>query len=160
MVWILNGIWNPEAQSFEIRTNGCHFIINRLKSRQKCPDFKWSSFWIVGTIAIAKAWPFENRLSKVQISNVSGFQMVRFQIPTVFVWYSDQPTFQLAKIFSGKNAINNNFGIWIADKWLLLRWNLYHRHVQPDLNSGQVHYVGGSNTKNVRIFNGPKLFDW
>ena len=30
-------------------------VKNHLKSRQKCPYFKWSSFWMVGTIAIAKA---------------------------------------------------------------------------------------------------------
>ena len=61
MVWIWNGIWNPEAQPFEIWTNGCHFVKNHLKSRQKCPDFEWSGFWMVGTIAaaIAKTWPFE-----------------------------------------------------------------------------------------------------
>ena len=35
-----------------------------LKSGQKCPDFDWSSYQMVGTIAIAiaKAQPFENSL--------------------------------------------------------------------------------------------------
>ena len=42
---VMNRIWNPEAQPFEIRT-------------------KMSGFWIVGTIATAKAWPFEIRPSK------------------------------------------------------------------------------------------------
>ena len=39
---------------------------------------------MVGTIAtaLAKARPFKYDLQKVQISNVLGFQMVRFQIPT------------------------------------------------------------------------------
>ena len=46
MVWILNGIWNPEAQTFEIRTNGRHFVKNHLKTGpfeirpSKSPDFK------------------------------------------------------------------------------------------------------------------------
>ena len=63
MVWILNGILNLEAQPFEIQTNGRHFVKNHLKSGQKHPDFEWSGFLMVGTIAIAiaKARPFENR---------------------------------------------------------------------------------------------------
>ena len=28
MVWISNGIWNPEAELLEIRTNGHHFVKN------------------------------------------------------------------------------------------------------------------------------------
>ena len=46
MVWISNGIWNPEAQPFEIRTNGRHFVKNHLKTGpfeirpSKSPDFK------------------------------------------------------------------------------------------------------------------------
>ena len=35
MVGILNGIWNLNAQLFEIRTNGRHFVKNYLKSGQK-----------------------------------------------------------------------------------------------------------------------------
>ena len=56
------------------------FVKNHLKSRQKHPDFKWSGFQMVVTIAIAivKAQPFEIRPSK------SPFHMVGFQIPTVF----------------------------------------------------------------------------
>ena len=30
MVWISNGIWNPEAQPFEIGANGHHFVNNYL----------------------------------------------------------------------------------------------------------------------------------
>ena len=46
-------IWNPDKwrpfrqKLFEIQT--------------KSPNFEWSGFWMVGTIAIAKAGPFENR---------------------------------------------------------------------------------------------------
>ena len=61
IVWILNGFCTPEAQPFELRTNGHHFVKHHLKSGQKCPDFEWSSFQMVGTIAIAKAWPFANQ---------------------------------------------------------------------------------------------------
>ena len=43
----------------EIWTNGSHFVESYLKSGQKCPDFEWSGFIMVGTIAIAKAGPFE-----------------------------------------------------------------------------------------------------
>ena len=63
MVWILNGILNLEAQSLKILTNGHQFVKNHLKSTQKCSDFEWSSFQMVGTKAIAivaKAQPFEN----------------------------------------------------------------------------------------------------
>ena len=31
MVWILKGIWNREAQPFEIRTNASHLVKNHLK---------------------------------------------------------------------------------------------------------------------------------
>ena len=48
MVWILNGIQNPEAQPFEIQTNDCHLVQNHLKSGQKGLDIKWSGFQMVG----------------------------------------------------------------------------------------------------------------
>ena len=79
---------------------------NDLKSRQKRLDFKWSGFQMVGTIAKAiakslwflKGWDQGNSLSstlrkldhlkcylqKVRILNGYGFEMVAFQIPTVF----------------------------------------------------------------------------
>ena len=41
---IKNGIKNQEAEPFEIRTNGLHFVNNHLKSGQKHPDFQWSGF--------------------------------------------------------------------------------------------------------------------
>ena len=46
---------------------------------------KMSGFWMVRTIAIAmaKAWPFENRTIKNPTSKKFGFQMVGFQIPIV-----------------------------------------------------------------------------
>ena len=47
MVWILKGIWNPEAQPFEIRTNGCHLVKNHLKSG------KTSRFW---TVLFSNGW--------------------------------------------------------------------------------------------------------
>ena len=76
---------NPKGQKFEILAIGYHFVRNHLKSGHKRPDFEWFGFRLVGTIAIAKAkaHPFESNLRKVRISNVSGFQMVGFQIPTV-----------------------------------------------------------------------------
>ena len=57
-----NGIWNLEAPPFEIQTNGRHFFKNHLKSVQKCPDFEWSSFWMVGSTAVplTKDQTFEN----------------------------------------------------------------------------------------------------
>ena len=86
MVWVWNRIWNPEAQPFEIRKNGQHFFKNYLKSGQKHLDFEWFGLWMLWTIAIAiaKARPFENQTVwnptfKVEISNVSGFQMVLAQ---------------------------------------------------------------------------------
>ena len=76
MVWILNGIWNQEAQPFEFQTNGRHFVKNHLKSGQKV------HFWMVGP-TIWKPDHLKSDLQKVQIWYVSGFQMDRFQIPTV-----------------------------------------------------------------------------
>ena len=43
MVWISNGIWNPEAQPFEIQKNGGDFVKNHLKSRPKYSDFAQKS---------------------------------------------------------------------------------------------------------------------
>ena len=49
MVRILNGIWNPEAQPFEMQTNGKQSL-----------DLEWSCFGMVETLATAKDRPFEN----------------------------------------------------------------------------------------------------
>ena len=73
-----------EAQPFEIRTNDCHFVKYHLKSRQKHMDFEWFGFRMVGTKAMAKLNHLESDLQEVRISNVSGLQMVGFQISTVF----------------------------------------------------------------------------
>ena len=84
LVWILNGWkengckWSGFWMGFEIRKPNhlksrqmvAIFVNNHLKSWQKCPDFEWSSFQIVGTIALAiskpnhlKDGPFEIRHS-------------------------------------------------------------------------------------------------
>ena len=78
--WVANGldgIWNLKAQPFEIQRNCCHFVKSYLKSEQKCLNFKWSSFCMVGNIAIAisKAWPFENQTILNPTFKMSGFQM-------------------------------------------------------------------------------------
>ena len=49
--WFENG---PNFEwDLEIPTNGHYFVQNHLKSKQKHPDFEWSSFQMVGTIVIA-----------------------------------------------------------------------------------------------------------
>ena len=77
MVRIWKGIWNPLAQPFEIWTSGRHFVNNHLKYGQKYPNLEWSSFRMVGTIAIAqaKARPFENPTIWNRTFNKSGCQM-------------------------------------------------------------------------------------
>ena len=64
MVRILNGIWNLE--------NGRHFVKHHLKSGQKCLDFEWSSFWMVGTraMSVAKTQTFEIQ-TFIRSSNVN-----------------------------------------------------------------------------------------
>ena len=63
--WVANGLdFKFDLRSgspTKIRTIGCRFVKNNLKSQQKCLDFEWSCFQLVGTIAIAKAktQPFE-----------------------------------------------------------------------------------------------------
>ena len=47
--WVANGLdfeWylKYKKQPFEIQTNGCYFVKNHLKSRQKRHDFEWSGF--------------------------------------------------------------------------------------------------------------------
>ena len=61
---------------FEIQTNGRHLVKNHLKSGQKCPDFEWSGFHMVGTIAIAKARTLENRAIWNEILKKCRFQMI------------------------------------------------------------------------------------
>ena len=73
MVWISSEIWNWEAQPFEVRTNGCHFVKSNLKSGQKRQDFESSSYQMVGTIAIA--WLFEKQTIWNLTSKKSGFKM-------------------------------------------------------------------------------------
>ena len=87
-----SGFWKEyEIQMpnhWKSRQNSIILSENFLKSRQKCPDFEWSGFQLVGTIAIVipKAPPFEiwkhskSHLQKVQIK----CQIVKFQIPAVF----------------------------------------------------------------------------
>ena len=70
MVWILNGIWNPGAWPFEIKTNSSHFVKKMSEPQIVC-------FWMVGTIAVAKAQPFENKTWN-PILKKYGFQI--FQI--------------------------------------------------------------------------------
>ena len=80
IVQISNGIWNREAQPFEIWTNGHHFVVNHLKSGPKSLDFQWSGFQMVGTIAIviAKAQPFEIGPFEIRPSKIPDFKY--FQI--------------------------------------------------------------------------------
>ena len=70
-------IWNPNKWP--------PFVKNHLKSGQICLGFERSGFQMVGTvaIAIAKARPFENHTILNLTCKKYGFQMVRFQIPTV-----------------------------------------------------------------------------
>ena len=66
---------NPETQPFEIRTNGS-FSQKPFEIRtKKVRIFELSDFQMVGTIAKAKAGPFENQI-----------QMVRFHMFPVFKW--------------------------------------------------------------------------
>ena len=60
MVRISNGIWNREAQPLEIRTNGCHFVKNYLKSGKSLVLNGLVFEWLGQAINIAEAGPFEN----------------------------------------------------------------------------------------------------
>ena len=69
----------------EIQTNGHLFVKSHLKSGQKRPDFEWSGFQMVETIAIAKARPFENWTIRIPTFKKFGFQMFPdFRSPLVF----------------------------------------------------------------------------
>ena len=93
MVLIWNGVCNPEAQQFEIWTNGSHFVIKPLEIRTKM-----SGFQMVGTIAIAKARQFENWTIRNPTFKKSGFQMFPdfewsdFRSPLYNVFLADQVT--------------------------------------------------------------------
>ena len=145
MVWISNGIWNLESHSFEVRTNGRHFDKNHLKFRQKRPDFEWSGFQMVGTIAIAigKARLFENWTIWNTTSKKSGFQMVGFQIPTVF----------------NKKAFKITLFEWcLSSCWqvypLHAAWHKVHMHCKPETRSGFV-----AITTSFEYYNWHRLFE-
>ena len=77
-IWIsLDLEWDLKsgAQPFEIQKNCSNK--KHLKSGQKCLDFEWFGFQMVGTIALtnATAWPFENQTVLNPILKMSIFQM-------------------------------------------------------------------------------------
>ena len=95
MVLISNGVWNPEAQPFEILTNGHNFVKNYLKPGQKCPDFGWFSFKWLGTFLKLKLlWKPGHLKSglKTQILNIriSDPHCSRY-INLVSLWQSQFP---------------------------------------------------------------------
>ena len=104
MVWILNGIWNSEAQPFKIWANNCHFVKNHLKFGKKTSRFQMVWFQMVVTIAIAiaKARPFESWLLKSP----------DFRSP-LYIRYSD-PTEkkQWVRISPDRWSL-----WWFADRW-------------------------------------------
>ena len=69
-----------------------------------------SGFQIVRSIAISlrylKTWAFESNLQKVQISKVSGFRMVGFQIPTVS-WKSNAQNWACEYIWGSKTELES-----------------------------------------------------
>ena len=62
--WLESEIWKPRP-SFEIRPNGCHFIKNHLKFRQKKSRFwmvrfsKWWGPWLQPYLNLLKTGSFE-----------------------------------------------------------------------------------------------------
>ena len=91
-------------------------LSNHLQSGQKRTDFEWSSFQMVGTIAIAKARTFENRTIWNLTFKKSRFQMVKFQIPTKsHLWFE---TF----LYSGKpEEWFDDFFSWTDQQLLQVR---------------------------------------
>ena len=80
--------WLRFLMGFEIRhgkpnhlKSGCHFVKKHLKSGEKCPNFEWLCFQMVG-VAL-ETGHLKSHLKKVQILNISWFLMVTFQILTV-----------------------------------------------------------------------------
>ena len=108
LVWILNGQnslgckWSGFRMGSEIQKP------NHLKSGQmaaillkiiwnadkKHQDFEWYCFWMVGTIAIAKAWSFENRYIWNPTFKKSGFQMF-----PGFKWLDFRPQMYMTYLF-------------------------------------------------------------
>ena len=83
-----SGIWNPEAQPFEIGTNGRHFVKTTIWNLDK-----WFGFQMVWSIAIGKVrkpnhlksdfekvWIWNGRISDPQCFQMSVFQA---QVPKV-----------------------------------------------------------------------------
>ena len=112
---ISNGIWDPEATPFEIRTNGCHFVKNNLKNGQKCPDFEWPGFLMVATLAIDMHQTIWN-----QIFKKSRLWMDELQIPAVVEWYLLRVAFEY-RTKNGRYRSGNQI-IWpitTSNIWLL-----------------------------------------
>ena len=75
MVWITNGIWNPEALPFEIRTYGCHFVKNHLKSIWTNTSGFWMVWFSIGW-DLSIAWPFENQTTWSLTFKKSRIEMI------------------------------------------------------------------------------------
>ena len=75
MVQILNGIWMKSGSLTIWNPDTQPIVKNHFKSKQKYPDFEWSGFQIVGTIAIAR--PFENQTIGNLIFKKSIFECFR-----------------------------------------------------------------------------------
>ena len=72
MVQISNGIWNLEAQPFDIWTNGSHFVKNIWNL-----DFDWSGFGMIGTRGLHYQMPFPgNRIFPKKIWKISSSCLV------------------------------------------------------------------------------------
>ena len=70
--WMRSEIRKPNHLKFR-QMNA--ILSKTIWNRQKCLDIEQSSFWMVGTVAIAKALQFENRTIWNMTFKKSGFQL-------------------------------------------------------------------------------------
>ena len=78
---ILNWIWNPEAWTFEIWTNGYHFVKNQLKAGKNIKIYEYSCFQMDKTLTnyshshITTLWK-----PTIEIFKKSGFEFLQILI--------------------------------------------------------------------------------
>ena len=141
VVWILNGIWNMEAQQFEIRTRGRHFFNNWISNG---PVFKW-----LGRRAKAQTfedWTIWNPTFKSSDFKCLWISNGRISDPhcTGIIWIlnmfgsrigSNPASWGMFQILNVIRTPNNV--VWNSDKFSLnhvniqiwLAWNVLYTHI-------------------------------
>ena len=113
--WSKRGwVANPEAQPFEIRTNGHHFCKKNLDKKSKFQIVQCSNGWDYSySHSLSPTFWKLNHLKST--FKKSGLQMVGFQIPTVLIYGSKFSTNAVQNCI--QNPKNRMMGLYFCFKF-------------------------------------------